>query len=74
MPPYPCNPIEPIGAGDGFNAGFLAGLIKGKDLITAGRMGCICGALATQVPGDVEGYPDSLQMEKALAGLETIYR
>jgi len=74
VPPYPCNPIEPIGAGDGFNAGFLAGLIKGKDLVTAGRMGGICGALATQVPGDVEGYPDSLQMEKALAGLETIYR
>ena len=24
LPPYPCKPIEPIGAGDGFNAGFLA--------------------------------------------------
>ena len=74
IPPYPCNPIEPIGAGDGFNAGFLAGLMKGCDLQTAGRMGGICGALATQVPGDVEGYPDSLQMEKALSGIGTVYR
>lgn len=74
IPPYPCNPTEPIGAGDGFNAGFLAGLYKGCGLVTAGRMGGICGALATQVPGDVEGYPDSLQMHKALEGLETVYR
>lgn len=72
--PYPCKPVEPIGAGDGFNAGFLAGLLQGKDVITAGRMGGICGALATQTPGDVEGYPDMDQMEAALTGSAIIYR
>lgn len=74
LPPYPCRAIEPIGAGDGFNAGFLAGYLQGKDLLTAGRMGCICGALATQTPGDVEGYPDALQMEAALQGIAAVYR
>lgn len=74
IPPYPCKPIEPIGAGDGFNAGFLAGLLQGKDVVTAGRMGGICGALATQVPGDVEGYPDAIQMDAALSGSAITYR
>ena len=66
LPPYPCKPIEPIGAGDGFNAGFLAGILQGRDAVTSGRMGAVCGALATQTPGDVEGYPDAIQMEAAL--------
>ena len=50
LPPYPCKPIEPIGAGDGFNAGFLAGILQGRDVVTAGRMGAICGALAPGNP------------------------
>ena len=74
LPPYPCKPVEPIGAGDGFNAGFLAGYLQGRDVITAGRMGAVCGALATQTPGDVEGYPDAIQMEAALTGAAITYR
>ena len=74
LPPFPCKPVEPIGAGDGFNAGFLAGILQGRDVITAGRMGAICGALATQTPGDVEGYPDTAQMEAALTGGSVTYR
>ncbi len=75
LAPYPCKCVEPIGAGDGFNAGFLAGLLTHhRDIETAGRMGCICGALATQVPGDVEGYPDAATMQYALQGAEIIYR
>ena len=74
LPPFPCKPVEPIGAGDGFNAGFLAGILQGKDVVTAGRMGAVCGALATQTPGDVEGYPDAVQMEAALTGGSVTYR
>lgn len=72
--PYPCRCIDPVGAGDGFNAGFLAGILSGENLETAGRMGCICGALATQTTGDVEGYPDRKQMDAALSGAEIICR
>lgn len=57
LPPYPCKPIEPIGAGDGFNAGFLAGILQGRDVVTAGRMGAICGALATQTPATWRATP-----------------
>ena len=66
--------MDPIGAGDGFNAGFLAGILLGRELDTAGKMGAICGALATQTTGDVEGYPDRKQMENALSQTEEIYR
>lgn len=72
--PYPCVSVDPVGAGDGFNAGFLAGLLQGKGTREAGRMGAVCGALATQVPGDVEGYPDEAQMEAALHSGKIIYR
>ena len=52
----------------------MSGFLQGKDLLTAGQMGCICGALATQTPGDVEGYPDAMQMEAALNGNALVYR
>lgn len=74
LEPYPCRCIDPIGAGDGFNAGFLAGILRGEDLETAGKMGAVCGALATQTTGDTEGYPDERQMKAALLGAEVAYR
>lgn len=72
--PHPCRCVESVGAGDAFNAGFLAGLLKGRDLETAGRMGCICGALATQTPGDTEGCPDEKQLDQILENEAPIYR
>jgi 2-dehydro-3-deoxygluconokinase len=74
IPPFPCRPVDPIGAGDGFNAGFLAGILKNCDISRAGQMGAICGALATQVSGDVEGYPDIHQMKEALENTQVIFR
>ena len=74
IPPYPCKPLETVGAGDGFNAGFLAGILTGKTLEEAGRMGGIAGALATQTTGDMEGYPDADRMARLLAGQAEVYR
>ena len=74
LEPQPCHCIDPIGAGDSFNAGVLAGLLQGRTLEQAGRMGAVCGALATEVPGDVEGCPDAARMEAILNGTKTIYR
>ncbi len=74
IPPHPCRPVDPVGAGDGFNAGLLAGYIQGKSLEQAGRMGAVCGALATEVPGDVEGYPDAARLDEILKNADVIYR
>ncbi len=37
-------PVDATGAGDQFAAGFLFGLALGRDMATAGRMGCVCAA------------------------------
>ncbi|MFY0544091.1 sugar kinase [Brevibacillus sp. H7] len=49
--------VDPIGAGDGFAAGFLSGLIRGWSYREAVRLGNRVGAFAVTVSGDVEGYP-----------------
>ena len=67
IPPYPCNPVDPVGAGDGFNAGFLAGLLSGKSLKECGKMGAIVGALATETASDVGGYPTLSDLERRIA-------
>ena len=38
------TPVDATGAGDQFAAGFLYGLVKGTELATAGRMGCVAAA------------------------------
>ena len=72
--PYMCKPIDPIGAGDGFNAGFLAGVLQNRDIKMCGEMGAIAGAMATETKGDVTGYPSEKQMEQRLLNEEKIYR
>ncbi len=74
IPPENCKSIDPVGAGDGFNAGFLCGVLEGKDIVTCGRMGAIGGAMATESTGDYEGYPSRSQMEIRLGNGTRIYR
>ena len=57
VPPFECNPVDSVGAGDGFNAGFLSGILEGRSLAESARMGALVGAMATETVGDVNGYP-----------------
>lgn len=50
--------IDPVGAGDGFAAGVLSGLLDGLSLREAVSIGCAIGAIVTTVNGDIEGLPD----------------
>jgi 2-dehydro-3-deoxygluconokinase len=49
--------VDPIGAGDGFDAGFLAAWLRGWSLRDSLRLANLVGACATGVHGDYEGYP-----------------
>lgn len=49
--------VDTVGAGDGFAAGFLSGLIRGWSYREAVKLGNRIGAYALSVVGDVEGYP-----------------
>lgn len=49
--------VDPVGAGDGFAAGFLSGQLRGMGLAESLRLGNLVGAAAMTVSGDVEGLP-----------------
>ncbi len=72
--PYECCCIDPIGAGDAYNSGFLAGVLKKYNLETIGTMASISGALATETVGDIEGYPTEEQMNIILSGTNEVAR
>lgn len=51
------NPVDTVGAGDGFAAGFLSGILKNLSIEECGQLANGVGAMATLVQGDMEGYP-----------------
>lgn len=55
--------VDPVGAGDGFAAGFIAGYIEQMSIQDAVHQGCDAGALVTTVKGDVEGLPTKEELE-----------
>ncbi|WP_127529809.1 sugar kinase [Paenibacillus kobensis] len=58
VPFYPAdNVVDTVGAGDGFCAGFLAGIVKGMTPIEAVRLASVTGSLAVQMRGDWEALP-----------------
>jgi 2-dehydro-3-deoxygluconokinase len=59
--------VDPVGAGDAFCAGFIAGRLDGVDLETALRMGNACGALVVAAIGDQAGLPDRAELGRLLA-------
>lgn len=74
VPAFDVDPVDEIGAGDGFVAGFLAARLVGADPVEATRQGNAVGALATTVPGDVEGLPTREELETFRGERETIVR
>lgn len=58
VPSFPVKQVvDPTGAGDGFAAGFISGLIRGWSYQKAVELGNRVGSFAVSVPGDIEGYP-----------------
>ncbi|MFE2997749.1 sugar kinase [Nocardia sp. NPDC059246] len=53
----PVTAVDPIGAGDAFVAGYLAGLLDGGSVSERLRLASLCGAFAVSVPGDWAGLP-----------------
>lgn len=49
--------VDTVGAGDGFAAGFISGLMDELDLKSSVVRACAVGAFAVQSAGDSDGYP-----------------
>ena len=50
--------VDPVGAGDSFDAGFLAQFVRGSDLPTCLAWGNRAGAFSTTRPGGTEAFRD----------------
>jgi 2-dehydro-3-deoxygluconokinase len=58
---YPVSEVkDPVGAGDGFDAGFIAGYLRGWDAGKSLQLAAKVGALAVTTMGDYHGYPKGL--------------
>jgi sugar/nucleoside kinase (ribokinase family) len=60
------NPVDTIGAGDSFNAGFLASWLSGYSVEESAAAGNVTGAFSTQRPGGTEAFRLKAEREQFL--------
>jgi sugar/nucleoside kinase (ribokinase family) len=65
--PPAVDAVDATGAGDSFDAGFLAAWLAGEPVEQALRLGCACGALSTRALGGTAAQP-TLDEARAAAG------
>ena len=59
--------VDPVGAGDSFDAGFLHEYLRGSDMNACLAMGNLAGALSVTRPGGTEAFRDESHRELFLA-------
>ncbi|MGH9585782.1 MAG: carbohydrate kinase family protein [Acidobacteriaceae bacterium] len=57
--PVAVTPVDTVGAGDSYDAGFLFAWLNGLDYAECARAGNITGALSTLRPGGTEAFRDA---------------
>jgi sugar/nucleoside kinase (ribokinase family) len=70
--PLVVEPVDTIGAGDSFNAGFLNAWLRGDDPISAAAAGNLTGALSTLRPGGVAALRD-VSLRNEFLGRHPLY-
>lgn len=63
VPAFSVHPVDTVGAGDSFDAGFVYGHLRGWELEKSLRFAAACGALSTQGAGGIIAQPT---LEEAL--------
>jgi sugar/nucleoside kinase (ribokinase family) len=58
--------VDATGAGDSFDAGFLAAWLRGATVVDALALACACGALSTRALGGTGAQPTRAEAEEAL--------
>lgn len=66
VPAVSCHCIDPVGAGDAFNAGFISGMLSDETLESCAAIAAISGARATETIGDTEGFITRSEMDSLL--------
>src|SRR5699024_9717401 len=68
------NVVDTVGAGDGFDAGYIYGYLHEKEYISRLRFANGVGALVTTVSGDNEGLPYKEEVEAFVNNIQLIER
>jgi len=66
IPGLRVEPVDTIGAGDSFDAGFLSAWLRGESPVAAASLGNVAGALSTLRPGGTEAFRDKALVEEFL--------
>jgi len=70
-PSYKVDVVDELGAGDAFDAAFLASILKGKDIKMSLKYGNAAGAIVVGAIGDIEPLPTWEEIEIFLKFHET---
>ncbi len=73
-PVFPVQEVDPVGAGDAFNAGYLAGHLWGLAPEERLRAASAMGALSVATLGDYEGLPDREELTAFMEGRKALGR
>ena len=68
----PVKVVDPVGAGDSFDAGFLYQFLRGADITTCLAYGNLCGAFSTTACGGTEAFRDPARMQGFFDAPKTI--
>lgn len=66
--------VDPVGAGDGFDAGFIVGMLNGWNLTQCGELANAVGARVVTVNGDVEGLPNWREIDEFRGNIKVVDR
>jgi 2-dehydro-3-deoxygluconokinase len=66
--------VDPVGAGDAFAAGYLAGILGEEPTVRRLRIGTQCGALVAGCSGDWEGAPRLHELALLTLGADDVIR
>ncbi|MFF5003911.1 sugar kinase [Streptomyces phaeochromogenes] len=67
VPSLPTKVVEPVGAGDAFAAGYLAGVLEDRDERSRLRLGHLAAAAALRTRDDVPVMPTRTETDRCLA-------
>jgi 2-dehydro-3-deoxygluconokinase len=74
VPAYPVTPVDPVGAGDAFAAGYLAGLLWEVEPTARLRLANAMGAFSVFTRGDYEGLPGRKELMAFIDGRRELGR
>jgi len=70
IPAIPVKEVDPTGAGDCFDAGFLCGMLENRPLVDCAKMAAAAGALNVMVFGPMEGDINPERVERLIQSFD----